>query len=100
MYKLIIFDLDGTLIDSSEGVILSFKHVFDKYNLSIPLDNSFDRFIGPPLLKTFGEYFLLEGDKLFNAIKDFRDYYVKENIFKARLYDNMDYVLAKLKLVQ
>jgi len=49
-YKYIFFDLDGTIIDSSEGVLSSIKIVLKKYNL--------DRFstkilkktlIGPPL---------------------------------------------------
>lgn len=96
-YKLIIFDLDGTLIDTSEGVILSFQYVFDKYNLSVPDGLSVNNFIGPPLLKTFGEYFNLTGDTLFSAIRDFREYYASGNIFKAKLYDKMDYVLQELK---
>lgn len=96
-YNLIIFDLDGTLIDTREGVLISFKYVFDKYNLSISDDESINRFIGPSLLKTFRDHFNLKGDELFGAINDFREYYANGNIFKAKLYDRMEYILNELK---
>ena len=49
-YKTIIFDLDGTLIDSSKGIIAAICEVLNKYNLSLANANDYYQFIGPPLI--------------------------------------------------
>ena len=49
-YKTVIFDLDGTLIDSSKGIIAAICEVLNKYNLSLANANDYYQFIGPPLI--------------------------------------------------
>ena len=54
--KYILFDLDGTLTDSSEGIINCVRYAlkaFDKDNLDYA---TLLRFIGPPLIDAFAEY--------------------------------------------
>ncbi|XCY64172.1 HAD hydrolase-like protein [Streptococcus iniae] len=54
--KHILFDLDGTLVNSSEGIINAFTYSFSKMNTEIPDKHLLASFIGPPLetsLKTF-----------------------------------------------
>lgn len=50
--RTILFDLDGTLIDTNELIIASFKHTFEKFNLSFS-DEEIIEFNGPPLWETF-----------------------------------------------
>lgn len=47
--KIILFDLDGTLIDSTFAILESFKAAFKKFSLPIPDDNSIKSHIGYPL---------------------------------------------------
>lgn len=96
-YKLILFDLDGTLINTKKGIILTFKYIFDKYKITLPESFDINTIIGPPLYRTFSERFQFSGDELLEIIKCFRDYYSQNNIFIASPYDKMDYVLNELK---
>ena len=51
--KAILFDLDGTLIDSSEGITKSAQYALSHFGISEPDRNSLFFFIGPPLINTF-----------------------------------------------
>lgn len=50
--RTILFDLDGTLIDTNELIIASFNHTFNHYQLSYTRDE-ISEFNGPPLRDTF-----------------------------------------------
>lgn len=49
----IFFDLDGTLIDSSEGIHNGFVQTFERLGLPVPSNQKIRTFIGPPLEVTF-----------------------------------------------
>lgn len=48
----ILFDLDGTLIDTNQLITASFKHTFERFQLSFT-DEEIIEFNGPPLTDTF-----------------------------------------------
>ena len=56
MYQYILFDLDGTLTDSKEGIVNCLKYAFEKLGDPSPADEKLLRFIGPPLLASFQEF--------------------------------------------
>ena len=49
----ILFDLDGTLIDSSEGIIKSVLYTLDFYGIEETDTTKLYQFIGPPLSESF-----------------------------------------------
>ena len=51
----IFFDLDGTLVDSSEGIHNGFVQTFERLGLPVPSDQKIRSFMGPPLEVTFKE---------------------------------------------
>lgn len=56
--KSVIFDLDGTLINTNELIIKSFKYVFNKYHKEIKIsEEEYISFIGPTLEESFKRYF-------------------------------------------
>lgn len=55
-YDAILFDVDGTLIDSAPGILNTLDEVFRSLGVQIPRD-SLRRYLGPPLRKSFGEHF-------------------------------------------
>lgn len=57
----IFFDLDGTLIDSSEGIHNGFVQTFERLGLPVPSDQKIRTFMGPPLEVTFKEEISEEG---------------------------------------
>ncbi len=53
MYKIILFDLDGTIIDSSLGVTNSVKYALSKLNIEVKNNQELLSYMGPPLLYSF-----------------------------------------------
>ncbi len=75
MYRYILFDLDGTLTDSKEGIINCFKYAIEKLGDPIPSEETLLSFIGPPLRLSFGSLGYDE-EKIELAIKTYRERYV------------------------
>ena len=75
MYKYILFDLDGTLTDSKEGILNCFKYAIEKLGDPIPPEETLLTFIGPPLRTSFGSLGYDE-EKTAEAIRIYRERYV------------------------
>lgn len=75
MYKYILFDLDGTLTDSKEGIINCFKYAIEKLGDPVPPEDKLLTFIGPPLKVSFGSLGYDE-EKVQRAIEIYRERYV------------------------
>ena len=52
-YDTFIFDMDGTLSDTSPGVFAGLRITFDALGMPVPEEAVLRRFIGPPLLSSF-----------------------------------------------
>lgn len=98
MYTTIIFDLDGTLLNTSEGVLNSVKYALDKMGLEqLPYEKA-KRFIGPPLQEGFEKVAGLTGEAIDLAVFHYRENYKKHGaIFEAEVYDGIIDVLKHLK---
>lgn len=66
-YDAILFDVDGTLIDSAPGILHTLEEVFQKMGVDVTGVN-LRRYLGPPLRKSFGEHFT-ELDKIEQATR-------------------------------
>jgi phosphoglycolate phosphatase len=95
-YKHIIFDLDGTLSDSREGILNAYYYTFNKLKIKIPEPEMLITLIGPPLQKGFAELIGLHGEENENAVKVFREYYAIKGLFENKLYDGIKELLEKL----
>jgi phosphoglycolate phosphatase len=96
LYKHIIFDLDGTLSDSREGIFKAYYYTADKLNLDIPAEEKLATLIGPPLQKGFSDVFGLSGDRMDQAVKAFREYYGDKGLFENRMYEGIPELLEDL----
>ena len=95
--KYILFDLDGTIIDSAESILSSFDKVFQKHKIT-PLKKLDKHIIGPPLNETFINLIEKPTDKLINSmVKDFKFFYDKEDYKLSRLFPE---ILECLKLLK
>ena len=90
----IIFDLDGTLLNSAKGVKNSFMHAFKKFGIKENKKN-LDKFIGPPLSYSFGQY--LKGEDIDKAVSVFSEFYVSKGYKQSRLYKGTLKMLKVLK---
>lgn len=96
MEKAILFDLDGTLTDSGEGIIncaiLALKH----FGLPIPTMEEMRVFVGPPLHETFMK-FGIPADKTDEAIEVYRSRYIPIGAFENTPYAGIRELLEALK---
>lgn len=94
-YKAVLFDLDGTLLDTTEGVIAAVKKTILKNGFAMPDDATLKSFVGPPMQKTMGEVFHLDPETALRVANEFRSAY-KDSLFQAKLYDGVIELLEKL----
>lgn len=97
MYRYAFFDLDGTLTDSSEGIINSIKYSLKKNGYPIPDETELLKFIGPPLSDSFAGYLNLPKDQVQDMVDTYREYFAVKGLFENRVYDGAESMLAKLK---
>lgn len=94
--KTILFDLDGTLTDSGEGIIncawLALKH----FGLPLPDKKTMRVFVGPPLRDSFLRFGVPE-DSVETAIEIYRSRYVPTGMFENTPYPGIKGLLAALK---
>lgn len=94
---MIIFDLDGTLIDSSEGILSSISYVLKKYDLRIENGLSERQFIGPPLRKQFMIACHVTEDMASILNEEFVQYYEERCLSMFSVYDGVLKVLKEFR---
>ena len=94
--KCILFDLDGTLTDSGEGIVNCAAFALEHFGLPIPKIESMRSFVGPPLKDTFFKYGVPE-DRLDEAVSVYRSRYIPIGMFENRPYPGIRELLERLK---
>ena len=77
-FTTVLWDLDGTIIDSSPGVFDSFRYVFKTLGLPEADDAQLRTFMGPPLRETFGEKLGFEPELVKECLEVYREYYLNQ----------------------
>lgn len=88
--ELVIFDMDGTLADTSPGIIASFMSVAHEFDLPEPPVEKLYGFIGGTLADNLGKIYGLDRDDSIRAAQVFRDYYATTGYLSAKLYPGME----------
>ena len=94
-YDAILFDVDGTLIDSAPGIINTLKEVFDKMGVDTTHVN-LRRYLGPPLRKSFGEH-CTDPALIEKAMNLYRDSYAVKGSHEGTAYPGAAEMLQHLK---
>jgi phosphoglycolate phosphatase len=92
----IIFDLDGTLTDNTQGIINSLKYSLEKMHIDDYPENLLDGFIGPPLQWGFSNLFDLNERDTKLAVEYFRAYYGENGWHQNMPYDGVLEMIAEL----
>lgn len=94
--KTILFDLDGTLTDSGEGIINCASLALEKLGLPVPDRETMRVFVGPPLRDSFLR-FGVKPEDVEEAIAIYRSRYVPTGMFENTPYHGIKALLAALK---
>lgn len=96
MINCLLFDFDGTLFDTVEGVTKSVRYAVNKLGLNPELE-SLRCFVGPPLQDMFMEHFGFDRDTAAQAVADFRERYGPIGLYECRVFPGIPEMIARLK---
>lgn len=94
--KVILFDLDGTLTDSGEGIMNCAELALRHFGLEVPSHEEMRVFVGPPLYETF-QKFGVPADKTDEAVQVFRSRYLPIGKFENYPYPGIRELLEALR---
>ena len=95
-YKAILFDLDGTLTDSGEGIINCAAMTLERFGLPVPSREEMRVFVGPPLTQTFAKFGVPE-EKVDEAVAIYRERYVPIGAYENSPYPGIRELLETLQ---
>ena len=97
MYDYLLFDLDGTVVDSGLGVTNSVMYALKKWGIEVENREKLYVFLGPPLVDSFSEHFGFSHEDSLRCVEYYREYYNEKGIFENTVYDGIVDVLVKAR---
>ena len=95
-YQFCLFDFDGTIADTGEGIRRSVAYALERLGYEVPGDDVLNRFIGPPLHDTFVELFDMTDAQAERAVAVYRERYVDIGLYESRVYPGIAPLLRAL----
>ena len=96
-YRGVIFDLDGTLLDTSEGVFASVRHTVEALGKPALDEATLRTFIGPPVKLSLIRLYGLDEDAANHATEIFRTQYKDHDLLKAEPYAGIKDLIRALR---
>ncbi|MBQ6251395.1 HAD hydrolase-like protein [Ruminococcus sp.] len=94
-FDTLLFDLDGTLTDSTEGILKCLAYALERMGYEVPEDTN--KFLGPPLRQSLTEFLGMSMEQADEAVRIFRERYSVVGLFENRVYDGIPGMLERLK---
>lgn len=95
-YDAVLFDLDGTLTDSQEGILRSIQYALGKSGI---VENEVDKlvpFIGPPLAESFREVYRMSPEQVEQTVAYYQEYFAVKGMYENAVYPGIEELLAEL----
>lgn len=96
MYKYVLFDFDGTVYDTVEGITKSVQYALAKHGIDSEL-TELRCFAGPPLVDKFMEVYHVSEEQARRLVEDYRERYRPIGLLECQLFDGMKELLTKLR---
>lgn len=91
----VLFDLDGTIVDSAADITASLAHMFTQLGLDVPSDDVLRSYVGPPLLDSLRLTAGFDDAEAWEALNIYRDHY-GEHVLRSPVFPGVAGVLERL----
>lgn len=91
--RFLLFDLDGTLTDPALGITRSAQFALRRFGIDEPDLTRLHRFIGPPLLDSFRDFYGMTAEQAREALAAYREYYAVTGIYENEVYPGIPELL-------
>ena len=95
-FSCILFDLDGTIVDSAPGITATLAYTFEQLGLPIPSPAELVAYVGPPILDSFRDLAGFSPEQSREALDIYRPQYLKSGVFNAKVYPGIPEVLKAI----
>jgi phosphoglycolate phosphatase len=95
-YSCILFDLDGTIVDSAPGITSTLAYTFETLGLPIPTPSELMKYVGPPLLDSFRDYAHFTPEQSAEALAIYREKYLNVGAYDATQFPGVGLVLKAI----
>jgi len=96
-FDTILFDLDGTIVDSAPGIVQSIAHTLREMDRPVPPMKELLHWVGPPLPQSFRTRGGIEVGRVDEAVAIYREQYLNVGAYDAKIFDGMGAILRDLK---
>lgn len=96
-YDYVIFDFDGTVTDTGEGILKSLQYSFVANGRPAPDLSDLKKFIGPPIHYSYVTFYDISEDEVGEYIKKYRERYRAKGIYECYIYDGMKELIETLR---
>ncbi len=96
-YSCILFDFDGTVVNTGEGILKSLQYSFKEMGQSVPSMEELKKFIGPPVYYSYTHFYNVSEEDVGTYIKKYRERYKEKGIYESELYTGIKELLFELK---
>ena len=97
MIQTVLFDFDGTLFDTGEGILRSVQYALEGFGIHETDTARLRKFVGPPLLDSFSELYAMTPEQAQAAVARYRERYLPVGIYECTLYPGIPELLERLR---
>lgn len=94
-WSAVLFDLDGTIVDSASDITASLAHMFTEMGLEAPSEEVLRSYVGPPLLDSLRMTAGFTDADAWEALNVYRDHY-GEHVLRSPVFPGVAHLLERL----
>jgi phosphoglycolate phosphatase len=95
-YTAVLFDLDGTIVDSAPGITATLARTFEVMGLPVPTPAELLAYVGPPIMDSFRDLAGFDLAQAQRALDIYRPIYLATGAFDATVYPGLEDVLRSI----